>query len=365
MKELKVSIITVVYNMKETIERTINSVIQQDYKDIEYIIIDGGSTDGTQDIIKKYENHIANWVSEKDEGIYDAMNKGINCATGDIIGIINADDWYESGALREVVKKFEQTDADLIYGRVYRERCDGVRIEVNDNVDLNQLWYNVVIAHPGLFVKKNVYEQIGEYLTKFKIAADYEFMLRAYTKGCTYEYLDCAVANYSVGGASTTNILQGRAEVLQINLMYRNRCPDQEWISKKIDENRNIVERLRINHILQKNPSIIQQYLKNIDIDKDIYIWGAGIRGRKYVELLCEYLQIKGIVDNNKEIWGQEIANVPIINPNSILNNSAYVIITPKKSEEIVAQLKEYDNVDMEWITIEEITKRAVDRYGI
>ncbi|EKD55550.1 MAG: Glycosyltransferase family 2 protein, partial [uncultured bacterium] len=116
--KFRFSIITVTYNSAKTLETTIKSVIDQSFPYIEYIVVDGGSTDGTLDIIKKYQDKITKWVSEKDGGISDAMNKGIKMASGDIIGIIHADDWYEIGALEKVDAAFESTGTDIVCGKV-------------------------------------------------------------------------------------------------------------------------------------------------------------------------------------------------------------------------------------------------------
>lgn len=121
----KVSIITVVYNGAGTIEQTIKSVLGQTYKNIEYIIIDGASTDGTQQIVEKYVDKIAYYVSEKDEGLYYAMNKGIGKATGEIIGIINSDDWYDINAVKNIVGLFSKKDAEVVYGNTIVVAEDG------------------------------------------------------------------------------------------------------------------------------------------------------------------------------------------------------------------------------------------------
>ena len=128
---MKVSIITVCYNSAKTIKRTIKSVAEQDYEEIEYIIIDGGSTDGTLDIIDRYKDKISVLVSEPDEGIYDAMNKGIARATGDIIGFMNSDDWYADGAIVAIAEAFKKTEAEIVYGKtiisengIFRERMN-------------------------------------------------------------------------------------------------------------------------------------------------------------------------------------------------------------------------------------------------
>lgn len=116
---MRVSIITVCYNRVETIERAIRSVSKQGYEDMEYIIIDGGSTDGTVDIIKKYERDIAYWVSEKDDGIYEAMNKGLSHATGEIVAFLNSDDWYEENIISKIAQRFEDKKVRILCGDVY------------------------------------------------------------------------------------------------------------------------------------------------------------------------------------------------------------------------------------------------------
>ena len=125
LNNVKVSIITVSFNSVKTIEQTIKSVINQTYKSIEYIIIDGASTDGTQQVIEKYKDRISFYVSEKDDGLYYAMNKGIEHASGDIVGIINSDDWYVEDAVENMVVCMLETDADLAYGKVVNINTDG------------------------------------------------------------------------------------------------------------------------------------------------------------------------------------------------------------------------------------------------
>lgn len=116
---LKISIITVCLNSVKTIEQTIRSVIMQDYDNLEYIIIDGGSTDGTMDIIRKYENYFSYWISEPDNGIYDAMNKSLKVCTGDVVAFLNSDDWYDNNVLKRVNSYFEENDVDIVSGKTY------------------------------------------------------------------------------------------------------------------------------------------------------------------------------------------------------------------------------------------------------
>ena len=155
---MKVSIITVALNNKAYIEDCINSVISQSYRDIEYIVIDGGSTDGTAEIIRKYEKYISRWVSEQDSGIYDAMNKGINLASGDIIGILNSDDfYYNSDIISSVVKEFEAKKVDSVFADlVYVKRDDPVKtVRYYNSAHFNpdKFAYGWMPAHPAFFVK--------------------------------------------------------------------------------------------------------------------------------------------------------------------------------------------------------------------
>lgn len=195
-----VSIITVVYNGRDTIEKTIKSVLNQTYGNIEYIIIDGGSKDGTLDIIRKYDNKIAYWVSEPDEGISDAFNKGIALSTGDIIGMINADDWYEPNAVSWAVERFNENGPDIVHGLV--QYWNGRNMKELVTADHELLAYEMTLNHPTVFVRAGVYEKIGLFLTDFSYAMDYEWLLRAKVKGFRFSYIERKLANMSFNGSS-------------------------------------------------------------------------------------------------------------------------------------------------------------------
>ncbi len=180
---MKISLITPTYNSAETLSRTIESVCIQNYPNLEYIIIDGGSSDNTKEVVEKYKDQInIIFVSEKDNGIYDAMNKGIKMAAGEIIGILNSDDLFDTAeVLKTVADAFMQEDIDAIYGDIVYFSTDVNKItrywksgKYNES-NLNSGW---TIPHPALFVKKNVYERCGYFKTTYKISADYEFILR-------------------------------------------------------------------------------------------------------------------------------------------------------------------------------------------
>lgn len=179
---MKISIITVSYNSGKTIEDTIKSVIRQDYTNIEYIIVDGGSTDNTLDIIKKYEAHISKWVSESDKGLYDAMNKGVKMASGEVIGLINSDDLFcDDFAISKVVKVFKETpELDSVYADLYYVSQTNTDKIIRKWVSGKQKkfktgWHP---AHPTFYIKNNVYKKYGYFDLSFKLAADFEIMLR-------------------------------------------------------------------------------------------------------------------------------------------------------------------------------------------
>jgi len=199
---LKVSIITVVYNGKKYLEETIQSVINQSYDNVEYIIIDGGSTDGTLDIINKYEDRIDYWVSERDKGIYDAMNKGVNVAIGEILGLINADDWYENNTIELVLKNFSKDSSiDIVHGNL-NYIMDKEKIYKPNFTYNNMLFKGMSLYHPTCFVKKILYnEELFD--SDYKLVADYEFMFSMLKKGKNFYYLDKVLANMRANGAGT------------------------------------------------------------------------------------------------------------------------------------------------------------------
>lgn len=210
---MKISIITISYNSVKTIEDTIQSVLSQSYANIEYIIIDGGSTDGTLDILKKYSDKISKVISEPDKGIYDAMNKGVALATGDVVGIINSDDFYVSDSVvANIVKKFEDTSLDACYGDIeYVDRVDSqkkVRKWVAGEYQKSKLYSGWIPPHPAFFVKREMYTKYGVFNLDFKIAADYELMLRFLFKGIKIEYVPQKLVYMREGGFSALSFKQ-------------------------------------------------------------------------------------------------------------------------------------------------------------
>lgn len=199
----KISIITVVYNGAKFLEQAIQSVLGQTYTNIEYIIIDGGSKDGTLDIIRKYDDRIFKWVSEPDRGIYDAMNKGITFATGELIGILNADDWYEPDAVTKVVNVCEKySDGEVFHGLLKRRDIEGnLKYIIGQSSDLLP---KTMIEHPTCFVKKTTYQRYGLFDTSMRIAGDYELMLRLKKHQVKFVFIEEVLANFRDGGVSNS-----------------------------------------------------------------------------------------------------------------------------------------------------------------
>jgi glycosyltransferase involved in cell wall biosynthesis len=212
-KNYKISIITVSFNSVITIRDTINSIISQDYNNIEYIIIDAGSNDGTLDIIKEYEEHISYFSSEYDKGIYDGMNKGIAAATGDIVGILNSDDFYpNSFVISNVASTFEKQRCDAVYGDLVYVKFFNidkiVRYWQSGNHTIYKIKNGWMLPHPTFFVKKHLYDKYGYYNTDLKTAADYEMIIKLlYKYNIKVFYIPMILVNMRMGGASNSSIL--------------------------------------------------------------------------------------------------------------------------------------------------------------
>jgi len=224
----KVSIITVVYNGIAHLEQTILSVIGQNYDNIEYIIIDGGSTDGTVELIQKYEDHIAYWVSEPDAGIYDAMNKGLAKATGDIIGLINADDWYEDDAISIIVDRFEKTSADVVHGSMRIVKESGESFVKMAESDISNLKKGMLLNHPTVFAKRSLYDKFGNFDTSYKIVADWEMMMRWFTNGVDFVSTKKTLANFRMGGVSSEHLKRSFVEKHRVRQEHQL-CGNIDW----------------------------------------------------------------------------------------------------------------------------------------
>ena len=207
-----VSIITVSYNSSATISDTIKSVLSQSYANIEYIIIDGSSTDNTIELINSFGDKISKFVSEPDLGIYDAINKGIRLAKGDIVGILNSDDFfYDNNVIEKVVQAFNEFDIDAVFGDVQFvdqiKISKTVRFYSSKHFDVRKFKFGFMPAHPSFYAKRDLFETIAYYKTDYKIAADFELLVRflAINK-IRYKYLEMIFVSMRAGGVSTKSI---------------------------------------------------------------------------------------------------------------------------------------------------------------
>jgi glycosyltransferase involved in cell wall biosynthesis len=208
---MKVSIITICYNRKATIEQSIQSVLGQDYPNIEYIIIDGNSTDGTKEIIESYSGKISKYISESDRGMYDAINKGLHLATGNVVGLMHSDDvFYDSSVVSKIAAKFEkESQTEGIYGNGIYVTNDAeeklVRNRIGGAYNFNNLKSGWLPLHPTVYLKKSLIEKYGVYDLNFKIASDTEFLLRyLYKYKIKLSYLDEYIVTMRMGGLSTS-----------------------------------------------------------------------------------------------------------------------------------------------------------------
>lgn len=212
----KITVITISYNSSSTIEETIKSVVGQDYANKEYIIVDGKSTDGTQDIVERYKEHLDVFISEKDRGISDAFNKGIFLATGDLIVMINSDDCLLPNVLTKVAGQYDgKSDLYcgnlLLFNPVTKYSC-----VIKPSLRFPVMPFFCRPAHQGVFVTKELYKQIGGYDLKIRYAMDLDFLMRATRNNAKFKYMDIDVAVFRLGGVTSESIFKKKKEYIYI-----------------------------------------------------------------------------------------------------------------------------------------------------
>lgn len=229
---MKVSLITATYNSRKSLPTALESITGQTYKHIEWIVVDGQSTDGTVDYIKSHQQHIHRWISERDKGIYDALNKGIAMATGDVIGLLHSDDvLYSKHTIEHIVNQFVSSGADGVYG-------DLEYVSKTNTANLIRYWKSKVFTpslllkgwmppHPTLFLRRDVYKTFGCFDLSFDIAADYDFILRIFGQDqLKFEYLPEVITKMRVGGASNKSFNNIRQKSLEdFRALKKNKIP--------------------------------------------------------------------------------------------------------------------------------------------
>lgn len=321
--DIKVSIITVCKNSEDTIEQTIQSVLNQTYPNVEYIIIDGQSTDKTLDIISKYNTSIAKVISGKDAGIYDAMNKGIENVSGEIIGILNSDDWYEENTIENVVNIFKHENVDIVHG--------DIRLIYNNSNNrllmagkIEDMWNSMTIRHPATFVKNDVYNEYGSFDISYKIAGDYDFLLRCYAQGVKFYHIDKVLTNFRMSGVSNKQHDLCFDEAQKVSFKFLNMAPNKEYhyevLYKQYNEE-------TIKRILRDDLESIHMGKKLIKMipDKRVYIWGCGIWGKRIAKVMKQLgIDVVAYLDSDIEKIGEKIENICV---RSLEINICYPII--------------------------------------
>lgn len=355
MEEIKVSIITIAYNCADTIAQTIESVLSQNYSDIEYIIIDGNSTDGTQDIIRKYEDKISYWVSEPDEGIYDAMNKGLKHATGEIIGIINSDDWYEQGAIRKVVDIYQKKPFDMLYGEInFIDEAGEVQ---------GQSVSSCFPPHPSMFVARRVYLKYGMFDTTYKIASDHEFKLRLYAKGVAIIHIKDVLANFRLTGVSSVNVVETLRETYEINKKYIGLGLPGMLTKEDVENN---YKRAMLKELICSNPADVCQILrrKYEGFDQGVLIFGAGVWGERFYQLLQNDVSPLLVTDNNQNILGNAFGETTISSTEVCREFKGVIVVTAVKAQdEISKQIRREFNQEAKVITVDMMCNELVESF--
>lgn len=326
-KNSKVSIITVVLNGVKTIEKAIESVLVQSYKNIEYIIVDGMSTDGTDAIVSKYIDRISRYICEKDSGIYDAMNKGIRHATGDIIGILNADDWYEKETVEEAVSCFvNNPEAMVVAGRSRQHDADG-RTTISNIFPMDVVWKHMPFPHPASFVRKEIYDKYGVYDTSFRICADYDFVFRIYVNNVKVVMADSVWVNFSLGGASTSDHIRTAQESNRIRSKYGELYPD---LIDKCELKHTCDRELNYSYLLEsiyRRKDLLVDLLNSL-FPEGVSIYGFGIWGRMIVDFcLNNEIKVHGIYDRRNDLWETRYRSIRITDPEEIKNGQVQILL--------------------------------------
>ncbi len=214
MSPVKISIITITYNSERTLKETLESVVSQNYPDLEYIIIDGGSKDATLSILESYKEHISYLVSEKDDGISDAFNKGIKVATGDVIGILNSDDLLLPNALHAIAEAYEQgvdvyRGNIILWNDVTQYKCREI-----PSMKFPKVPYVIHVAHPATFITREAYQKHGVFDLSFHYAMDLELLCRFYREGAVFKYVDADLAMFRIGGATSESLRKKKDELM-------------------------------------------------------------------------------------------------------------------------------------------------------
>lgn len=371
---MKISIITVSYNSEKTIERAIRSVVRQNYGDTEYILIDGGSSDRTADIIRKYEKKLSYWISERDEGIYDAMNKGLEHATGEIVAFLNSDDWYEDHIFVEIAEAFEEESVQLICGDMYIHRAGTVsRYHIDEKAAQRAVRFSMGYPHPTMFARRRLFDRYGKFDTRYRIAADYDWFLRVYDHNEKIRVLDRVVTNFSYGGVSTKEemmpALLEEQERAALEALERNHTltEKEKWRETIRSETANMRDSFKIQQILKdgrldRNPVAVK--VRELFRGEKCAVFGSGHIAVQLISILRKMdVSVTRIWDNREQNWGKRIEGIQVMKPDQIkIRQNVVVIASVCYESEIEKQLKGYGlEKNTHYLFYRELRKLIVD----
>lgn len=357
---MKVSIITVCLNSVNTIEQTIKSVLNQTYKDIEYIIIDGGSDDGTCSVIEKYKEQIDYYVSEPDDGLYYAMNKGINYASGDIIGILNSDDWYEINTVELVVDTFKKYDCDMVHGKmaiVYENNKNRI---VNER-KLEDLYVGMNISHPTVFIKRSIYNEYGGFNQNYRSASDYEMMLRLYISNINIRFVPHILTYFRLGGFSQKQERINIEESYQISKSYIERYKTLDknvWMDRLERIYVDKLTKAKLKNVIADFDSSRKEKIVSL-LGKHIAIFGTGNYGIVCYDLLNALaIDFDVWIDNDVDKQGNILLDKYIFSVKDAINMIDMIIIASKDYEsEMREQILAYHNDSIKCISLFDLEK--------
>lgn len=357
---MKFSVITVCINCSDTIEKTIQSVLSQNGIELEYIIIDGNSSDGTREIIKKYEAQLAYWISEPDNGIFDAMNKGLRVASGDVISFLNAGDYYTKNILSEIQKIFLNKNIRIVSGSISFRIDNEFFTIINSDYNLERMPLHM-IPHQALFTKREVFNETGLFDTNYRLGSDYDWFLKVWIKGIDVFIVPNICADCDGNGVTTKypfnlSLETKQSALKQAKYMDAAVCQQIErYYESKLEKV--FYEQLYEEELDPINIDFINTFLK----DTDYYIWGMGRAGiRCYKIFKKNKIGIKGFIDNYKYETLKKVRMYNVYSPKEIDRHIKICIATREHESEVEKQVISLGYTKKDYVLFSEIVKQAV-----
>ncbi len=359
LRNVILSVITVTYNCKSTIEKTIQSVISQMSCDIEYIIIDGNSTDGTKDVISKYSEKLSYWISENDDGIYDAMNKGVVAAKGDWITFLNGNDWYLPGILERTIAVLKTINKSICYGYVkaIKDGKDDGYMGISGPTDIERIHFGNLYCHQGLFIKRYLFEKIGLYDTKYKVYADHDWIIKAHEIGYDPYIMGFEVAYFSLGGISS----QTQFADEERSVIIRH-CKEHDTFPTELEKYRGKAD---FEIMINKSPELFSPLF---NIAGNVYLWGNGKNGFECYTLINKLnLSIKSVVVSKpkERMWnGEKVISADLFFKEILPSEETdyRIIIATMKYEKEISEIMKNKGIDSyKYIKMTDIYKWAYE----